>query len=170
MRESWARYHRYFRLKEMNKWVSTREPGLPSEPVWYGVMPRGAEGVATRSRGLTAKKWVSRERSHFPFSLRNLGFLRLWGDFVSGSRAGDFLDQFVVGVTRKRSQVSLNHSEDEIASIWSREVSRLRKSIWGFRLRVGNREGGFDFLVKIDIRFLFRVRLSWISFRFGGFV
>ncbi|WZZ09035.1 hypothetical protein YC2023_094956 [Brassica napus] len=49
-------------------------------------MPRGAEGVATRSRGLTAKKWVSR-------------------DFVSGSRAGDFLDQFVVGVTRKRSQM-----------------------------------------------------------------
>ncbi|WZZ72795.1 hypothetical protein YC2023_084165 [Brassica napus] len=32
MRESWARYHRPFRLKEMNKWVSTREPGLPSEP------------------------------------------------------------------------------------------------------------------------------------------
>ena len=43
-------------------------------------------------------------------------------------------------------------------------------SIWGFHLRVVNREGGFDLLVKIDIRFPFRVRLSWISFRFGGFV
>ena len=138
---------------------------------------RMIRGHATRRRGsgyaISRVEWekrVSRERSHFPFSLRNLGFLRLWGDFVSESRAGDFLDQFVVGVTRKRSQVSLNHSEDEIASIWSREVSRLRKSIWGFRLRVENREGGFDFLVKIDIRFPFRVRLSWISFRFGGFV
>nr|VDD37944.1 unnamed protein product [Brassica oleracea] len=91
MRESWARYHRPFRLKEMNKWVSTREPGLPSEP------------------GFSASRGLFRVPS----------------------------------------------PESEIFSINSSS-----KSIWGFRLRVENREGGFDFLVKIDIRFPFRVRLS----------
>ncbi|WZZ30977.1 hypothetical protein YC2023_014378 [Brassica napus] len=86
MRESWARYHRPFRLKEMNKWVSTREPGLPSEP----------------------------------------GF--------SVSEA-----------------ISCPSPEPEIFSINSSSESLVNA------LRVENREGGFDFLVKIDIRFPFRM-------------
>nr|VDD23868.1 unnamed protein product [Brassica oleracea] len=48
MRESWARYHRPFRLKEMNKWVSTREPGLPSEP-GFSVSPEAI--YLSESRG-----------------------------------------------------------------------------------------------------------------------
>uniref|UniRef100_A0A0D3D717 Uncharacterized protein n=1 Tax=Brassica oleracea var. oleracea TaxID=109376 RepID=A0A0D3D717_BRAOL len=85
MKESWARYHRPFQLKEMNKWVSTREPDLPSEP---------------------------------GFSV---------------------------------SEISCPSPEPEIFSINSSSESLVNA------LRVENREGGFDFLVKIDIRFPFRM-------------
>ncbi|WZZ68429.1 hypothetical protein YC2023_079799 [Brassica napus] len=76
-------------------------------------MPRGAEGVATRSRVLS--------------------------DFVSESRAGDFLDQFVVGVTRKRSQ----ETADEVGREEDVRPPGVKASKAAKRKKHGN-EAAFD--------------------------
>ncbi|KAL0648026.1 hypothetical protein Bca4012_046317 [Brassica carinata] len=55
---------------------------------------------------------------------------RVLSDYLCDSIPVDFVYQITVGITRRRSE-DFN-------------------SIWGFRIRIPNPEGGFDFLVKID--------------------
>ena len=48
-------------------------------------------------------------------------------DFSCDATAGDFLDRIDVGVSRKRSQVSIDYFDGLIESIWGRKRYRLMK-------------------------------------------
>ena len=83
--------------------------------------------VATRYRVECEKNRVSREMIHFLFYFRKLGFLSLGGDFSCDATAGDFLDLIDVGLSPRRSQVSIDYFDGLIESIWARKRSRLMK-------------------------------------------
>ena len=82
--------------------------------------------VATRYRVECEKNRVSREMIHFLFYFRKLGFLSLGGDFSCDATAGDFLDLIDVGLSPRRSQVSIDYFDGLIESIWARKRSRLK--------------------------------------------
>ena len=101
---------------------------------------------ATRRTGIgrvlsRRKQEKSRERIHFLIFFRKLGFLSVGGDFSCDATAGEFLDRIDVGVSRKRSQVSIDYFYGFIESFWGRKRYRL----------IENRFGGFDVGFKIDM-------------------
>ncbi|KAF2582667.1 hypothetical protein F2Q68_00002913 [Brassica cretica] len=102
--------------------------------------------MATRYRVECEKNRVSREKNHFLFYFRKLGFLSLGGDFSCDATAGDFLELIDVGLSPRRSQVSIDYFDgfeiDTGVSIYG------LKSSCGFHL--GFVYQGFEINLEMD--------------------